>query len=191
MGPTAGDQSARARGPRAGVRPASPRRMPAGSWSISSTSGSPRRPRATSATPVSKLALAAATELLATALAPRVRVNGIAPGPHPDERRPDRGGFRAPDPPHPARQGQLARGDRPSAGLLPGGRCGHRRDSVRGRRPAAGGARPRRSGDGQEQPPIPGPSERGGSSEQGGSDACREAPLGCETPATSGSPWRT
>jgi NAD(P)-dependent dehydrogenase (short-subunit alcohol dehydrogenase family) len=29
---------------------------------------------------VSKLALAAATELLATALAPRVRVNGIAPG---------------------------------------------------------------------------------------------------------------
>ena len=75
--------------------------------------------------------------------------------PHPEQRRPDRGGFRAPDPPHPARQGQLARGDRPSAGLLPGGRRGHRPDSVRGRRPAAGGARPRRSGDGREQPVRP------------------------------------
>ena len=40
---------------------------------------------------LSKLALAAATELLAAALAPQVRVNGIAPGLTLIQRRPVRG----------------------------------------------------------------------------------------------------
>ena len=76
-----GDQPDRAGLPRRGVRAAAAGRARRATSSTCSTSASGGRRRATSRTRSPSRRLFTATETLAQALAPRVRVNGIAPGP--------------------------------------------------------------------------------------------------------------
>ena len=95
---------------------------------------------------LSKHALWAATRMLAQELAPRIRVNGIGPGPHPALDPPDRGRVRRRGGQHAAAAARHARGDRPGAALPDRRRGGHRPDDRGRRRPAPGLAHARHRG---------------------------------------------
>ena len=99
---------------------------------------------------MSKLALAAATELLAAALAPRVRVNGIAPGLSLISGDQNEDDFRRLVDRTPLGKGSSPGCHCEGARLPAAGGRGHRTDPVRGRRPPAGGAGIRRPGRGPQ-----------------------------------------